>query len=695
MKKTVKTFIQIIVLAFVFTIAYFILSATHVSAASYYISPTGSDSNSGSISSPWANWKHACQYLSPGDTLYARGGTYNDQLVGNYWTVSGTQNAPITFAAYPGETPIFEGLGYQVDFMNVQSQKWLIFDGLRIQNYNVSGIWLGNNGSSDVTTYTQNVIIRNCKFYNIGDTPFNDHGVYISWGASNITIYNNLMKNIEGGCVHMYHIPGGSNYLIYNNIFEDSYWGVIVDEGHNDVKIYNNTFYNNSRNIQVSTYENHISTNIQIKNNISYSSSGVGLYVDPAVTSQVTEDYNLWYDTTTTAPIYWGGVYMTIEQLRANTTNGDHSIRATPQFINPGADIFEVSGNCGSIDAGTDLTDYVPTDYAGYGRPFGLAWDLGAYEKETWYSKSDFASGVKNLGQYNTGTVTAEFDLIPDTSVNATVGYADTSTTVTDFTSLPMIIAMDTTQGYFTVRNGANYSCLSQVYYNNNTLYHFKLIANFSNNTYTVYVTPGNGSPIMIAQNYAFRSDAPATNDLGKISIKSDTSYAVKIENHVVTNADSSWYSKSAFIDGVRGLGTNNTGNRTLEFDLTPLNLGSVNSATLGLADTSTEINAWINMPMIIAMDKTHGYFTVRNGSTYSCLTQVAYSNNTSYHFKIVSDFANRKYTVYVTPSGGTQTTIASNYSFRTDSPNMNDLGKMSLKSDSNDAFKIQNVTVY
>src|SRR5688572_10441566 len=86
------------------------VSAGASSAATYYMAPNGSDSSSGSISAPWASYKRAQAVLKPGDTLYARGGLYGPRAgQGRDWKVSGTASAPITFSAYPGERPVFDG----------------------------------------------------------------------------------------------------------------------------------------------------------------------------------------------------------------------------------------------------------------------------------------------------------------------------------------------------------------------------------------------------------------------------------------------------------------------------------------------------------------------------------------------------------------------------------------------------------
>lgn len=45
-----------------------------VHATTYYVSPTGSDSNLGTIELPWQTFNYAQSMLSAGDTLYLRAG---------------------------------------------------------------------------------------------------------------------------------------------------------------------------------------------------------------------------------------------------------------------------------------------------------------------------------------------------------------------------------------------------------------------------------------------------------------------------------------------------------------------------------------------------------------------------------------------------------------------------------------------
>src|SRR5271154_5111695 len=76
-------------------------SLTAQSGATYYVSTGGSDSNAGTIGSPWLTIQHAANSVSAGATVYVFGGVYNESV---NFPSSGTASAPITFQSYPGQT---------------------------------------------------------------------------------------------------------------------------------------------------------------------------------------------------------------------------------------------------------------------------------------------------------------------------------------------------------------------------------------------------------------------------------------------------------------------------------------------------------------------------------------------------------------------------------------------------------------
>lgn len=141
-------------------------------------------------------------------------------------------------------------------------------------------------------------------------------------------------------------------------------------------------------------------------------------------------------------------------------------------------------------------------------------------EPNPWWSGINYTY-QQNLGTTNTGTATIlEFDVKPlYTNISGIIGYADSSVTIDSENDMAMILKMY--NGYFYARNGGGYSKSANVSCTVNNTYHVKIIANMDTKKYDVYITPSGGSQTQIANNYAFNSCAPATNDAGKLCLNS------------------------------------------------------------------------------------------------------------------------------------------------------------------------------
>src|SRR5260221_10440706 len=81
----------------------------------YYVAPTGSDGNPGTLEKPFATIQHAQQAVQRfngfnGSTVWLRGGTYYlpEKLVFNAQD-SGSEAAPVVYQAYPQEQPVISG----------------------------------------------------------------------------------------------------------------------------------------------------------------------------------------------------------------------------------------------------------------------------------------------------------------------------------------------------------------------------------------------------------------------------------------------------------------------------------------------------------------------------------------------------------------------------------------------------------
>jgi hypothetical protein len=85
-------------------------TAIHV----YYVSPTGSDANPGTITQPFRTWQKLTTVMSKGDTAYIRGGTYTttqsaSASVHCLWeNMNGTSADSFFIKNYPGESPVLD-----------------------------------------------------------------------------------------------------------------------------------------------------------------------------------------------------------------------------------------------------------------------------------------------------------------------------------------------------------------------------------------------------------------------------------------------------------------------------------------------------------------------------------------------------------------------------------------------------------
>ena len=99
-------------------------SRAAVAASTYYVAPTGSDTNAGTMAAPFASWAKAQSVAMPGDTVYFRDGRYkysdatatcggstSATVNAVVLTKSGTSGNPINYFAYPGEKPVFDFSG--------------------------------------------------------------------------------------------------------------------------------------------------------------------------------------------------------------------------------------------------------------------------------------------------------------------------------------------------------------------------------------------------------------------------------------------------------------------------------------------------------------------------------------------------------------------------------------------------------
>jgi len=220
----------------------------------------------------------------------------------------------------------------------------------------------------------------NGKIYRnrVHDLP-NRHGMYVdAWDRHtyNIEVFDNIVHDCPDG-LSVAAEAGGllENVVIYNNIVYNSRfvgitiadWGKpILEHPMKDIKVINNTFYDNGRGdwgggISV---ENPNVENVVIRNNICSQNLSFQIAVVTDVRAEsLTIDYNLI-----------DGYRGYHEELR-----GSDCVEGNPLFINTRWADFHLEENSPAIDKGSSF-DAPGNDLDGNYRPQGAGYDIGAFE---------------------------------------------------------------------------------------------------------------------------------------------------------------------------------------------------------------------------------------------------------------------------------------------------------------------------
>lgn len=387
-------------------------------AGIFYVSPSGGSSwnNATDISTPCSPSTALANAIA-GDIVYFRGGTYDpgdapdwDQAAWNPAN-SGTPGNPITFKAYPEETPVVLDNTVGPAF-GAYYRDWIVWDGFKgpgkvawtqyayffesdycvIQNCDIAGYinpsyqnnsCIGANSSNHLTIrnnilhdtsstaaengagilffFCHDALIENNEFYN------NSSGIFDKdWGTRNIYRYNFFHDNKVGWSLGAQTGHDSNDIQVYQNVFirNSKAIRILGTHNHNTVKLYNNVMYNNGEWGMLRESESLIS-DFQIYNNITHTSP-YALRLDSSDT--LTEiNYNNYYNTNS-----WR-----IESSNYNFDNYKNNIGSNhetnsnvlqPLFVNAGGALpedYKLSSNSpliGKGKGGVDMGAYPQGD---------------------------------------------------------------------------------------------------------------------------------------------------------------------------------------------------------------------------------------------------------------------------------------------------------------------------------------------
>lgn len=283
MKKAAIRFLVAWSLLLVLAIAVF-KTATHASFNEYWVSTSGSDSNSGTSSgSPWQTWSHAIASFALGTTgaaIHGMPGTFGNINVNrggsspgvrlvidctNKWTVpssGGCHSGVITVTTNNVSIGTISGFGFDISIPNQYS------DAVNVPIGGIAHIGGGNsttgnsvhilgnyfhdmsqvvpclvnpNGTQAISFnnnhgafMTDGQVIGN-RFSNLGPASqsklnggpgcYNNYGMYIS--SASVRVEYNVMMNITGYAIHYYSMPCGAD-IMGNSITRTEFPNILI-----------------------------------------------------------------------------------------------------------------------------------------------------------------------------------------------------------------------------------------------------------------------------------------------------------------------------------------------------------------------------------------------------------------------------------------------------------------------------------
>lgn len=213
------------------------------SLSTYYVSPTGSDSNPGTYDQPWKSFEKVANTLQAGDTAIFENGTYNE-TVETWFKNSGTEEAPIIVKArnkhqalivYPEAARL--------------SQKIVLKDFKDYITIKDLAITQAGVGTESDPTRTNDLFIycyqsNYCRF--IGNKIYHgyEEGIKLSL-TTGCDIQGNTISDFVHEGIDLVNVS--LTKIHYNEIFDAGRVGIMTKGGSRSIAIYNNYIHNRDR----------------------------------------------------------------------------------------------------------------------------------------------------------------------------------------------------------------------------------------------------------------------------------------------------------------------------------------------------------------------------------------------------------------------------------------------------------------
>lgn len=124
----------------------------------YFVATNGSDSNPGTLVSPFLTLSKGLNTITTSGTVYLRGGTYA-QATKLSLSRTGVTNGAIRLWAYPGETPVINSSGNTSDGISISGR-----------GYHLKGLTVTRAGHNGINISGNSNVVENCVTYSNGNT---------------------------------------------------------------------------------------------------------------------------------------------------------------------------------------------------------------------------------------------------------------------------------------------------------------------------------------------------------------------------------------------------------------------------------------------------------------------------------------------------------------------------------------------
>lgn len=407
--------------------------------SNYFVSTSGSDSNSGTDESPWRSLQYAARNVVAGDTVIVRAGNYIGFSLSWDFPQNGTPEAPITFKADPGVT-INARNPKTVDGIDFEGSSYIIIDGFNVAPAATEDVWRAGiraaGGGVGNIIRNNTVTMRAADRYGIFSS-FSSHmvvenndvsgtfnsAIYTSNSADHTIIRSNNVHHTGGNGIHFNGdiSQGGDGLITYalveNNTVHDV--GAVVGgsainmDGIQYSRIQNNLLYQNHAKgitlyhidaaegskynvvanntvVQAPTATGYAlsiktgSTFNSIFNNILIGGTGFSGAMNVSYDSLLGlfSDYNIVQNAYS---LNDGTTNMSLASWVLDRNLDHHSSLSTAEalFVNPAANDYHLLPGSAAINAGMNFSvdlQAPTTDITGAIRPNGQNWDAGVYE---------------------------------------------------------------------------------------------------------------------------------------------------------------------------------------------------------------------------------------------------------------------------------------------------------------------------